>query len=84
MKLLSFIDIPTFLTSLSVGLFIVYITAPKPEVIFVYPNPDNEEKILYKDRSGMCHRFKSKQVKCPNNKSLIRKYPIQAKKKNRS
>ena len=81
MKLFNFIDIPTFLISLSVGLFFVYITAPKPDVIFVYPNPDNEGKILYKDRSGMCHRFQSKQVKCPRNKSLIRKYPIQAKKK---
>ena len=84
MKLLNFINIPVFLISLSVGLFFVYITSPKPNVIFVYPNPDNEEKILYKDRSGLCHRFKSTKVKCPRNTSLIRKYPIQGKKKNSS
>ena len=80
MKFFELIDFRIFIFSLSIGLFFAYITSPPLDVILVYPNPDNEDKLLYKDKSGMCHHFKSKEVKCPSDTSLIRKYPVQLKK----
>ena len=77
MKFFELIDFRIFIFSLSIGLFFAYITSPPLDVILVYPNPDNEDKLLYKDKSGMCHRFKSQEVKCPSDTSLIRKYPVQ-------
>ena len=59
------------------GLFLVYITTPSPGLIYVYPNPDNIDKIQYKDEGGTCFGFKSKEVNCPNDEKLIRRYPIQ-------
>ena len=73
------IDIPIFILSLCVGLFVVYITLPNPDIIFVYPNPDNRDKLLFKDRAGVCHSFTPHKVKCPTDKSRIRKYPIHRK-----
>ena len=44
---MKFISVPVFIISLTIGLFLAYITAPNPGVIYVYPNPDNIDKIQY-------------------------------------
>ena len=72
-----FFDLKSFIISLAIGLFIVYIQTPDLNIIYVYPNPDIEEKILYKDRSNVCHKMKSKEVDCPTNINKIREYPVQ-------
>ena len=46
-NILKFINMPCFIISLAIGLFFVYISAPTPNTIFVYPNPDNVKQILY-------------------------------------
>ena len=80
MKLVGLIDFRIFILSLCIGLFFAYITSPPLETILVYPNPDNEEKLLYKDKSGLCHRFTSQEIDCPSDPSKIRKYPVHSKK----
>ena len=62
---MKFINIPLFIVSLALGLFVVYISMPPTQVIYVYPNPDNENKVSYKDKAENC--FSSK----------IRSYEIQ-------
>tara|TARA_Y100000816_G_C25955939_1_gene498789 strand:+ start:544 stop:768 length:225 start_codon:yes stop_codon:yes gene_type:complete len=74
---MKFINVPLFLLSLFIGLFVSYITSPPSQVIYVYPNPDNENKISYKDKADNCFSFKSTEVKCPNDISKIRSYNIQ-------
>ncbi len=76
---MKFLNGTSFIISLAIGLFFVYITSPDPEIIYVYPNPDNISKILYKDKADVCHGFTSKEVACPAKNSLISKYPIQTK-----
>ena len=83
MKLLSqlnfikFINIPVFLISLAIGLFVVYITVPSPRIIYVYPTPDNTEHIQYKDYTDNCFTFESELVECPQNKKEITDIPVQ-------
>ena len=74
---MKFINVPLFLVSLAIGLFVVYISMPPTQVIYVYPNPDNEKKISFKDKADNCFRFKSKEVSCPTDVSKIRSYGIQ-------
>lgn len=74
---MKFISVPAFIISLAIGLFLSYITAPNPGVIYVYPNPDNIDKIQFKDEGGTCFGFKANEVKCPNDDKLVRKYPMQ-------
>ena len=69
--------VPVFIISLAIGLFITYAIAPKPDIIYVYPTPDNVDKIQYKDKSGSCFGFTYKEVSCPNDKSAIQQYPLQ-------
>ena len=72
-----FFHFQTFIISLAIGLFIVYIQSPDLNTIYVYPNPDNENKILYKDKSDTCYKMKSQEVKCPSDINKIREYPVQ-------
>ncbi len=78
-----FINIPVFVASLAFGIFLVYISNPKPDIIYVYPTPDNVDKLQYKDKSGMCFGFHAKEVNCPTGKGAVHQYPVQqtAKKK---
>ena len=48
---MKFISIPIFIVSLAVGLFFVYITNPEPEIIYIYPTPENVNKIQYQDKA---------------------------------
>ncbi len=68
---------PTFIISLAVGCFVVYITQTSPQVIVVYPTPENVDRIQYKDSAGVCHAFKAVSTKCPKNVSAIHEIPVQ-------
>jgi len=74
---MKFLNIPAFIISLALGIFLVYIGNPRPSVIYVYPTPDNLNQIQYKDRSGTCFGFEAQEVTCPMKKELVREYPIQ-------
>lgn len=69
-----------FLVSLAIGMFLVYITTPPPEVIIEYPTPENAGKVIYKDSSNNpdgCYTYMAKQVSCPTNEEEIMKVPYQ-------
>lgn len=72
-----FISIKVFLISLALGLLFVYLSSPTPTIIYVYPTPDNVDRINYKDSASNCFKFKSEEVKCPSDSSLIKKIPVQ-------
>ena len=48
------ISFTTFLISLAVGLFFVYIYGSDMKTIYVYPSPENVHQILYKDKADNC------------------------------
>ena len=58
------IDILVFIISLFLGLFVVYVTAPKPNVVFKYPNINSANKITYIDENNTCYRYIPKPVEC--------------------
>ena len=66
-----------FFISLFIGLFITYTFTPDPEVIIKFPTPENAGKIIYRDNSDNCFKFKSNEVKCPSDNSKIKSIPIQ-------
>jgi hypothetical protein len=44
--------------------------------VVVYPTPHNIDKIEYKDEAGNCYGYKTKEVKCPSDKSKITNLPL--------
>ena len=76
MKLSAIISFPVFIISLSIGLLFVYLSTPPPTVIYVYPTPENIDKVEYKDKADNCYQFKSTEVSCVNTED-IKTIPIQ-------
>mgnify|MGYP001221041062 CR=1 FL=1 len=72
-----YIDFRFFIISLAIGLFLVYITNEKPNIIYVFPTPDNFDKITVKDKANNCYKFNVNEVKCPKDKKLISDIPPQ-------
>lgn len=77
MNLFKYINIPVFIISLAIGLFIVYITVPDSRTIYVYPTHENVKKIQYKDAAGICFSINETEVECPKNENEISKIPHQ-------
>lgn len=75
--ILQYVNVPLFLISLAIGLFIVYITVPQPRVIHVYPTPDNVNNLQFKDYTDTCFTFDIEKVKCPENSKEIKEIPVQ-------
>jgi hypothetical protein len=71
------ISLPIFLISLAIGLFFVYILGPDLKTVYVYPSPENVEKILFKDNANNCFKFRAIETQCPTNESEISKIPLQ-------
>jgi len=78
---MKFISVPVFIVSLCIGIFLSYITLPRPHVVYVYPTPENLNQIQYKDESGTCFGFTKHHVKCPTDEKNFREYPVQMLKK---
>ena len=71
---MKFLNIHIFLISLSIGLFVNYVTDPNSKVIYVYPTPDNYKEIQYKDKSDKCFNFDPMEVACPTDENEIESY----------
>ena len=76
--ILDYISLPTFIISLAVGFFFIYLWGPETKTIFIYPSPENVEKILFKDNADNCFYLKPVEVKCSSNKNEIFEIPIQS------
>jgi hypothetical protein len=75
--LLHYISLPIFLISFAIGIFFIYILGPKMKTIYIYPSPENVNKVLFKDKADNCFYFEEEIVECPTDESLISTVPIQ-------
>jgi len=65
------------MVSFAIGLFFVYIYGPETKTIFIYPSPENINKVIFKDKADNCFTFEAHEINCPKNETLISKIPIQ-------
>ena len=65
MNINKYLSLKCFFISFFIGMFMVYITTPLPEIIIKYPTPSNAGKIIYKDNADTCYVYDSKETVCP-------------------
>ncbi len=74
---MKYIHLPTFIISLAIGFLFVYLNNPHKKPIYVYPTPDNVDKVQYVDNADNCYNFKSTEINCPSDKNKITNYNVQ-------
>lgn len=72
-----FINLRVFLLSLVIGTFFVYLSTPAPNIVYVYPTPDNVNKVEYVDKADNCFKFTAIETDCAAHKDNIKEIPIQ-------
>jgi hypothetical protein len=75
--ILEYISFPIFIISFAVGLFFVYIYGPEMKTIYIYPSPENIDKIIFKDKADNCFRYEANEIECPKDNSILSKIPLQ-------
>jgi hypothetical protein len=75
--ILDYISFPIFIISFAIGIFFVYIYGPEMKTIYIYPTPENVEKIIFKDKADNCFAFEPVEVDCPKDDTLLGFIPIQ-------
>ena len=75
--ILEYISLPIFIISFAIGLFFVYIYGPEMKTIYIYPSPENIDKVILKDKADNCFRYEANEIECPKNDSILSKIPLQ-------
>lgn len=70
MFLIDYIEPYYFIISFTIGLFIVYMCMPQPDIIVKYPTPENADNTIFKDDVDNCYKFKTKEIPCNNNEAV--------------
>ena len=53
-----------FFLSFAIGLLVVYVITPPPEIVLKFPSPYNAGSIIYKDQTDTCYKYTADKVKC--------------------
>ena len=65
-----------FLAGLIAGIFLICTMRLKTKEIIRYPNPENVDSTIYRDKNGVCFKFKSEELSCEDNASAIKEFPL--------
>ena len=55
-----------FFISFSISIFIVYVITPYPDIITIFPTPDNSD-VIYNNTNGTCYKYNTIEVECDEN-----------------
>jgi hypothetical protein len=66
----------TFLLGIVVGVISVYYVTPAMSTVIKYPTPQEVDKLIYKDKNGVCYQYTTKEVNCDANEARLRSFPL--------
>lgn len=61
---------------LVIGFVIIFGIKPTKNIVHKYPTPETADKLVYKDKNGVCYKYNAKQVECDKNESRLKDFPI--------
>jgi len=64
------------LIGIVIGVVALIYVKPEKNVVYKYPNPESSEKIIYKDKNGICYAYSPKKVDCDKNEDKLKNFPL--------
>jgi len=65
-----------FISGLVIGYIAIIMLKPQKNVVYKYPTPDTAETVIYKDKNGVCYKYKANQLDCDKNESRLKDFPL--------
>jgi len=65
-----------FVIGLGMGIVGIYYMDPSMTTVVKYPSPDMVDKLVYKDRNGVCYKYGVKEVDCDANEARMKSFPL--------
>jgi hypothetical protein len=53
-----------FTISFCIGILLVYMMSPVPQIVQKFPSPDNVRHTIYKDKADNCYKYSASEVDC--------------------
>jgi hypothetical protein len=76
--MIKYINLPLLIISFILGLFYNFFSKPEVKKVYVYPTPENVDKIQYKDLLNNCFSFKYKKLNCNEvDENNLKNIPLQ-------
>jgi hypothetical protein len=61
---------------ITIGVIALIFVKPEKNVVHKYPNPESSDKIIYKDKNGICYAYSPKKVDCDKNEGKLKNFPL--------
>ena len=65
-----------FVIGVIMGVIGIYYMDPSMTTVVKYPAPDMVEKLVPKDRNGMCYKYSAKELDCHANEERMKSFPL--------
>jgi hypothetical protein len=59
-----------FLSAFAIGMLIVYLFTPFPDVVIRYPRPNDFHSLRFMKKNGTCMQYSMKQVSCGTDNTI--------------
>lgn len=74
--MLNHIRIGPLFTGIIIGIIGIFFIKPEKTIIYKYPTPENADKLVYKDKNGVCYKYLTKEVDCDKNEARLKDFPL--------
>jgi hypothetical protein len=64
------------LLGLVLGAVGIFGMKPMMTPVMKYPTPETADKLLYKDKNGICYKYITKELNCDANESRLKSFPL--------
>jgi hypothetical protein len=74
--MLKHIKIFPFILGFVIGIVAVFFIKPEQNSVIKYPTPETANKLIYKDKNGICYKYNAKQLDCDKNEARLKDFPL--------
>ena len=74
--MISHIKFVPLMCGVVIGIIAILCIKPEQVVVRKYPNPENADKMIYKDKNGMCYKYKATKVDCDKHEGNLKDFPL--------
>jgi hypothetical protein len=74
--MLNHIKLLPLIVGIIIGVIGIFFIQPQKNIVYKYPTPESADKLIYKDKNGVCYKYNTKSVDCDKNESRLKDFPL--------